>query len=119
LKTIFEGVAGLMRSKRRIAVALEEVVRGVDARTALSRRGKALGRRARRGRAGRLDATEYAPARVKQSVCGYGRAEKAQVQAVVEAILGCDALSPSEHAATGARRGDLPRARAAILKLAG
>ena len=35
-----------------------------------------------------VDCTEYAPARVKQTVCGYGRAEKSQMQRMVKLILG-------------------------------
>ena len=37
-----------------------------------------------------VECAEYAPAHVKQAVCGYGRAEKAQVQRMVQAILGLD-----------------------------
>jgi crossover junction endodeoxyribonuclease RuvC len=43
--------------------------------------------------------TEYAPARVKQAVCGYGRAEKGQMQRMVRMILGLDATPSSSHAA--------------------
>ena len=46
-----------------------------------------------------IECTEYAPARVKQAVCGYGRAEKAQVQRMVKAILGLQALPTPNHAA--------------------
>ena len=46
-----------------------------------------------------VECTEYAPARVKQAVCGYGRAEKAQVQRMVKAILGLQALPTPNHAA--------------------
>jgi crossover junction endodeoxyribonuclease RuvC len=42
---------------------------------------------------------EYAPARVKQTVCGYGRAEKQQVQKMVKAILGMPAEPTPTHAA--------------------
>ena len=43
--------------------------------------------------------TEYAPARVKQAVCGYGRAEKGQVARMVQMILSLDAEPPTSHAA--------------------
>ena len=43
--------------------------------------------------------TEYAPTRVKQAVCGYGRAEKAQVQRMVMAILGLKQAPTPNHAA--------------------
>ena len=42
---------------------------------------------------------EYAPASVKQAVCGYGRAEKVQVQRMVQAILGLAAPPTPHHAA--------------------
>ena len=42
---------------------------------------------------------EYAPARVKQSVCGYGRADKEQVGRMVQAILGLEEVPTPNHAA--------------------
>ena len=42
---------------------------------------------------------EYSPASVKQAVCGYGRAEKAQVQRMVKAILGLAEPPKPHHAA--------------------
>ena len=35
---------------------------------------------------------EYTPLQIKQSVVGYGRADKIQVQKMVKAILGVDSL---------------------------
>ena len=57
-------------------------------------------RRARRGRpAPRVACTEYAPARVKQAVCGYGRADKGQVSADGEGICSCSDADRRPHAA--------------------
>jgi crossover junction endodeoxyribonuclease RuvC len=98
LRTIFEGVAGLVAEHEPDAVVLEESFVGVDARTALSvgqARGAVLVAAALAG----VECTEYAPARVKQAVCGYGRAEKAQVQRMVKAILGLRELPRPNHAA--------------------
>ena len=98
LKTIFDGVAGLIAEHAPDAVALEESFVGVDARTALSvgqARGAVLVAAAIAG----VPCTEYAPARVKQAVCGYGRAEKSQVQRMVKAILSLDELPTPNHAA--------------------
>ena len=98
LKTIFDGVQELIEDFRPDAVALEESFVGVDARTALSvgqARGAVLVASALAG----IECTEYAPARVKQAVCGYGRAEKAQVQRMVKSILGLHALPTPNHAA--------------------
>ena len=98
LLTIYEGVAGLIAEHRPDAVVLEESFVGVDARTALSvgqARGVVLVAAARAG----LPCTEYSPSEVKHAVCGYGRAEKAQVQRMVKAILGLDSLPTPNHAA--------------------
>ena len=42
---------------------------------------------------------EYPPATVKHAVCGYGRAEKAQVQRMVRAVLGLEEVPKPHHAA--------------------
>jgi len=98
LKTIFDGVAALVEEHRPDAVALEESFVGADARTALSvgqARGAALVACASAG----VFCAEYPPSSVKQAVCGYGRAEKAQVQRMVKAILGLAETPKPHHAA--------------------
>ena len=45
------------------------------------------------------EAAEYAPNRVKQMICGYGHAEKSQVQKMVKAILGMPKPPTPNHAA--------------------
>ena len=98
LKTIYDGVAALVAEHLPDAVALEESFVGGDARIALfvgQARGAVLVAAAQAG----VECTEYAPASVKQAVCGYGRAEKAQVQRMVKVILGLPALPTPNHAA--------------------
>ena len=98
LKTIFDGVQELIAEFAPDAVVLEESFVGVDARTALSvgqARGAVMVAAADAG----VDCAEYAPARVKQTVCGYGRAEKAQVQRMVKAVLGLAETPRPHHAA--------------------
>jgi crossover junction endodeoxyribonuclease RuvC len=98
LRTIFERVTALVEEHGPDAVVLEESYVGADARTALSvgqARGAVLVACALAG----VDCTEYAPALVKQAVCGYGRAEKGQVQRMVRAILGLRAPPTPSHAA--------------------
>ena len=98
LKTIFDGVTELIEEYEPQAVVLEESFVGVDARTALSvgqARGAVLVAAAGFG----VECAEYAPSRVKQAVCGYGRADKAQVQRMVKAILALDELPTPHHAA--------------------
>jgi crossover junction endodeoxyribonuclease RuvC len=98
LRTIYEGVAALVAEHAPDAVVLEESFVGVDARTALSV-GQARGAVLVAAALADVDCAEYAPARVKQAVCGYGRADKAQVQRMVKAILGLQALPTPNHAA--------------------
>jgi crossover junction endodeoxyribonuclease RuvC len=98
LLAIFEGVQGLIADHAPDAVVLEESFVGADARIALSvgqARGAVLVAAASAG----VECAEYAPARVKQSVCGYGRAEKGQMQRMVRMILGLSADPESSHAA--------------------
>jgi len=98
LMAIFAGVQQLIAEHEPDAVALEESFVGADARIALSvgqARGAVLVAAASVG----VDCAEYAPARVKQAVCGYGRAEKGQMQRMVKLILGLDAEPSSSHAA--------------------
>ena len=98
LKTIFDGVQALIAEHAPDAVALEESFVGADARTALSV-GQARGAVLVAAAAAVIECTEYAPSRVKQTVCGYGRAEKAQVQRMVRAILSMDTIPTPNHAA--------------------
>lgn len=98
LRTIFDGVAGLIAEHAPDAVALEESFVGADARIALSvgqARGAALVAAATAG----LECAEYAPARVKQSVCGYGRADKRQVTRMVRVLLSLERDPATSHEA--------------------
>jgi crossover junction endodeoxyribonuclease RuvC len=121
LKRIHDEIADLIARHAPQAVALEESYVGADARIALSV-GQARGAALVACAAAQVACVEYAPATVKQSVCGYGRAEKGQVQRMVRAVLGlselpqphhaadalavaiCHALAPPLMAAAGARR---------------
>ncbi|HWB56120.1 MAG TPA: crossover junction endodeoxyribonuclease RuvC [Gaiellaceae bacterium] len=121
LKRIHDQVAELIESHGPDAVAIEDSYVGADARIALSvgqARGAALVACAAAG----VDCAEYPPATVKHTVCGYGRADKAQIQRMVRAILGlaetprphhaadalavaiCHALAPPLAAVAGGRR---------------
>jgi crossover junction endodeoxyribonuclease RuvC len=98
LKTIHDAVAALINEHAPDAVALEESYVGADARIALSvgqARGVVLVAAANAG----VDCREYAPASVKQAICGYGRAEKAQMQRMVKMILSLPELPTPHHAA--------------------
>jgi len=98
LLTIFGGVQELIAEHGPRAVALEESFVGADARIALSvgqARGAVLVAAANAG----VDCREYAPASVKQAICGYGRAEKTQMQRMVKMILALPEVPKPHHAA--------------------
>jgi crossover junction endodeoxyribonuclease RuvC len=98
LMVIFEGVQGLIAEHAPDAVALEESFVGADARIALSvgqARGAVLVAAASAG----VECAEYAPAHVKRAVCGYGRAEKGQMQRMVRIILALENEPKSTHEA--------------------
>ncbi len=68
------------------AVSIEELFFNTNIKTAIMAahgRGVAMAAAARAG----IEVFEYTPLQVKQSVVGYGRAEKKQVQQMVKAIL--------------------------------
>jgi crossover junction endodeoxyribonuclease RuvC len=98
LKTIFDEVVALVEAHHPDAVALEESFVGVDARTALSV-GQARGAVMVAAESAGVECAEYPPARVKHAVCGYGRADKRQVQRMVKAILCLPAEPTPTHAA--------------------
>ena len=98
LKTIFDAVAALIAEHAPDAVALEESFVGADARIALSV-GQARGAVLVAASSAGVACAEYAPARVKQALCGYGRADKEQVGRMVKAILALDAVPTPNHAA--------------------
>jgi crossover junction endodeoxyribonuclease RuvC len=98
LKRTHDVVAELIARHEPDAVALEESYVGVDARTALFV-GQARGAVLVACAAAEVTCAEYPPATVKQAVCGYGRADKQQVQRMVKATLGLAALPQPDHAA--------------------
>jgi len=98
LRTIFDGVQELVAEHAPDAVALEESFVGADARIALFV-GQARGAVLVAAALADLDCTEYPPATVKQAVCGYGRADKEQVQRMVRMVLGLAEEPATSHEA--------------------
>jgi crossover junction endodeoxyribonuclease RuvC len=98
LLTIFAGVQDLIAEHEPDAVALEESFVGADARIALSV-GQARGAVLVACAAAEVSCAEYSPATVKQAVCGYGRAEKDQVQRMVKTVLSLAEIPRPHHAA--------------------
>jgi crossover junction endodeoxyribonuclease RuvC len=88
----------LTHDYRPESAAVEEVFHAVNAKTALKLahvRGVALLAIAEAG----IELAEYSPLEVKINVVGYGRAEKCQVQLMVQSLLGLPEAIASEDAA--------------------
>jgi crossover junction endodeoxyribonuclease RuvC len=98
LKRIHDAVAELIAKQAPEAVVLEESFVGADARIALSV-GQARGAVLVACAAAEVSCVEYSPATVKQAVCGYGRAEKDQVQRMVKTVLSLAEIPRPHHAA--------------------
>ena len=97
LARIDREVAEVLASFTPDVAALESVFTARNMRTALllgHARGVAL---AACGRAG-LEAAEYAPTQVKLAVVGYGAADKAQVQRMVQLLLSLPEAPPTDEA---------------------
>ncbi len=100
LSVIYEDVQTIIREYRPDAIALEElffyhnITTGVDVAQA---RGVALIAAANAVTDEQL--FEYTPMQIKLAVCGYGNADKAQVQEMVRTILKLDRIPRPDDAA--------------------
>jgi crossover junction endodeoxyribonuclease RuvC len=94
LRIIHTELGALIARHRPDVVAIENLFHAANARSALKlghARGVAMLAAVEAG----VHIVEYTPAEVKQSVVGYGRAEKGQVQSMVQLLLGLnEAPSP-------------------------
>ena len=98
LELIFSEVVEILDRYHPEAAAVESLFFNVNARTALAvgqARGVALLACARAG----CELFEYTPQQVKQSVVGYGKADKAQVQEMVKVLLGLSDIPRPDDAA--------------------
>ncbi len=101
LRHLQDGFIDLLDRHRPDVVAIERVLLHVDARTALivgQASGLVMAEAARRD----LEVVEYSPNEVKGAVVGYGSATKAQVQRMVQTLLGLDAPPRPADAADAA-----------------
>ena len=97
LRVIHVELSDLIARHQPDIVAIENLFHAVNARTALKlghARGVAMLAAVEAG----VPIVEYTPAEVKQSVVGYGRAEKGQVQSMVQRLLALDCAPTSDAA---------------------
>ena len=98
LATLFQRVRDLLVTHEPDAVALEALFFGQNVRTAVAvgqARGAVLVAAGERG----VPCCDYTPQQVKSAVCGSGRAEKDQVQRMVQALLHLPEIPRPDHAA--------------------
>jgi crossover junction endodeoxyribonuclease RuvC len=98
LATIFARVEALLDEHDPEAVALEDLYFGANTSSALAvgqARGVVMLAAGRRG----IACAGYTPQQVKSAVCGTGRADKGQVQRMVQAVLSLPAPPTPDHAA--------------------
>ena len=100
LANIYEGVSAVIESFQPDVVSIEEAFYAVNAGVAIKLgqvRGVMLLLAEQRG----LEIAEYAPRLIKQTVVGYGAAEKRQVQEMVKLLLRLKSI-PTPHDAADA-----------------
>ena len=98
LAIIYARVGALLDEHCPEALAIEDIYFGTNARSAFAvgqARGVVMLAAGQRG----LPCASYTPQQVKAAVCGSGRAEKGQVQRMVQRLLGLTDLPAPDHAA--------------------
>ena len=98
LLTLYTGIRDLMRKYRPSHAAVEQLFFGRNVTTAVTvgqARGIALLAAAEFG----LGISEYKPAEIKFTVAGFGKADKPQIQRMVQSLLGLESVPKPDDAA--------------------
>ncbi len=114
LKLIYDGLTDLIQQYDPDEVAVEDLFFAVNAKSTLKlgqTRGVALLSAVKLGK----PISEYSPLEVKQSVVGYGRADKSQVRSMVKVLLSLEE-NPEPHDASDALAIAICHAHSAGLK---
>ncbi len=98
LRTIYEDAQRLIEEYSPDALAVEEVFFNQNVTTAMSV-SQARGVVLLAGAEADLPCASYTPLEVKRQICGYGRAKKVQMQAMVQRLLRLKALPRPDDAA--------------------
>ena len=91
LTQIYDGLNEIIEEYKPDALAVEELFFNQNVKTAMNV-AEARGVVLLLGCKCNIPTYEYTPLQVKQAVCGYGRAEKCQVQKMVQTILKIDEI---------------------------
>ncbi|HSD95446.1 MAG TPA: crossover junction endodeoxyribonuclease RuvC, partial [Syntrophales bacterium] len=95
LSRIYDELTEVIDRPKPEAVAIEDIFYGKNVKSLIKQghvRGVALLAASRNG----LPVHEYSPLEVKKAVVGYGRAEKQQIQVMVQAILSLGEILPED-----------------------
>jgi len=98
LNSIYQGIADLCKQLRPDALAIEEIYFSKNARTALTvghTRGAVILAAVHHG----VEVFAYTPLQIKQTISGYGRADKIQMQRIIKMILRLEEIPRPDHAA--------------------
>ena len=98
LEIIYEGISDIIARNRPQAMAIEKLFYNTNAKTVIDV-AQARGVIMLAAQQNRVPACEYTPLQVKQSVVGYGRAEKKQVQEMTRIILGLEKIPKPDDTA--------------------
>jgi len=98
LRTLYEHVTELLDAHKPAVLAVEQLFFAQNVTTALSvgqARGIVLLAAAQRD----IPVQEYTPSEIKQSIVGYGKADKSQIQEMVRMILNLESIPQPDDAA--------------------
>ncbi len=98
LQTIYNGLSCLIENYKPDAMSIEKLFFNTNTKTAIDV-AQARGVIVLAAAQGGLDIAEYTPLQVKQSVVGYGRAEKKQVQEMTRLMLNLKAVPKPDDTA--------------------
>ncbi len=100
LVSIFDELTKIIKKFKPEMAAVEELFFASNAKTAISV-GHARGVILLACSKEKVPVYEYTPLQVKQAICGYGRADKQQVQKMVKALLSLEEIPKPDDAADG------------------
>lgn len=98
LEEIFDGLTEIIKETKPDVMSIEKLFFAQNVTTAISvshARGVAM----LTGRKARLEIAEYTPLQIKQTLTGYGRADKKQMQEMVKLQLGLQSVPKPDDAA--------------------
>ena len=98
LELIYDRTFALMQQYRPQAMAIEKLFYNTNAKTVIDV-GQARGVLILAAQKNAVEIAEYTPLQVKQSVVGYGRAEKKQVQEMTKLILNLEKIPKPDDTA--------------------